>query len=518
MKKGMINIFCFPLIFTILISLIMPFNVVHADSNTYDVVSGCVTLNSLVRNNTVNYGRVNLSDVSSEYRAVSIIQYGGYASYIINTVPFTFSSSFQTSESCNINSHSSNAQSSTVNGVTYYYTSLTADSNSLNASNFVSYVTANNKYSNYNTFNSAIYYTFGDGAVAPEPPGPVLVPGALKTGYNTEFVSNGTTQDRFNKDIITWDNYDTNGNLLDNLNYTIELRAIPGYYTGSSKIDLLDQTIVNWIRGTVVELTNGQVYLEPVEYYTLWRGSPSVKKFEILWGDVVNAFSIHGEVPLVSTVVDEVWYKWGWRYEIRYLKGDLQDPDYTSDWQVIYQVTSVDPDDSDTILNTYQNGLSPELYNLLQTVNTLNNTIQNWNINGLPIDMQPNQEVQPDNSWIEILIKGIADVVGNIVDTLGDLIGAILGFGSDIIESLFNMITELGVNVVNFFRDLIDSITSSDADIDLTLPEFNIGENDLNALGEFKELTNAYVNMYIQSGLGLLILIPLVLFVLGVIF
>lgn len=281
---------------------------------------------------------------------------------------------------------------------------------------------------------------------------------------------------------------------------------------------MLDQTIVNWIRGTVVELTNGQIYLEPVEYYTLWRGSPSVKKFEILWGDVVNVFSIHGEVPLISTVVDEVWYKWGWRYEIRYVKGDLQDPEYTSDWQVIYQVTAVAPSTSDTILNTYQNGLSPELYNLLQTVNTLNNTIQNWNINGLPIDMQPNQQIQPDNSWIEILIKGIADVVGNIIDTLGDLIGAILGFGSDIIESLFNMITELGVNVVNFFRDLIDSITSSDADIDLTLPEFNIGENDLDALGEFKELTNAYVNMYIQSGLGILILIPLVLFVLRVIF
>ena len=345
-------------------------------------------------------------------------------------------------------------------------------------------------------------------------PSPSVDYGDLIVGYSTNFVSNGSSNDRFNKDIITWDNYDSKGNLINDLYYTIELRAIPGYYTGESKTQLLNQTIYNWVQGYVVKLTNGSIDLEPFEYYTLGRWSPNKKQVEFTWGEVVDHFDmIDGHVGFV---LDETWYKAGWRYEIRYLVGDIEDPDYVSEWQVIYQVTAVSPSTSDDILNSYGNGLSPELYQLLQTVNTLNNTVQNWNINGVPIQMTSNQTITQDNSWIEKLVESITNLLGSLIEGISNIIQAIIGLGGDIIEGLFSIVSDSISTIINFFINLWDDFTNlfngfnfnddnSDYDIDITDINSDLPEGET-----LYDIIPGFVRMINNSGLGFFIWMPLI--------
>lgn len=502
------------LVVLISLTFVMPFNVIKAESGTYFEASAneCVQVGYYSYfNDTAN---TNVRYTANVQNRSVLFQYNNvYHLYIVSLSSGLGYINFDSNTACSV--PSSSLRSQTYNNNTFYFKEDTVTISSSTYEFIVSgsvpvviYDISNLSYNQKAEY--AYRYTYGDLAVegTNEPDY-----GSLKTGYNTDFVSSGFTQDRYNKDIITWDNYDTNGNYLDNTDYFIEIRAIPGYYTAPSQIDLLNQTVSNWIRGVVVSVTNGAVNLEPVEYYTLWRGSPSVKKFEILWGDVVDAFYINrNEDSLKAFVQDEIWYKSGWRYEIRYIKGTFDDPEYESDWQVIYQVTSVDPDDSETILNTYPNGLSPDLYNLLQTVNTLNNTVQNWNINGVPINMQPNQQVQPDNSWVEILISGILEAVGNIVEAIGNLISAIAGLGSDLIEALFNLITSVGVNIVDFFTRIWNDLLGLIDDIDLTLFEWYPDDEAT----ESYNFVQPIIDAFIDTGLIYMLMIPFIVLVVRV--
>ena len=499
--------------------IVIPFNNIKAENNgTYKVLSNACEF--VVTYNTSNYpndlGKFCAYNNSNyEVRGVVIHKNDRYFLYFISMDNARIYTNGQvinsyTEPNCN-NGSNYNMSYDSYNNTRFYYYSLGQLTINQSMSNVNWYYPVVDIGSNDNNIQSAYRYTYGDLSVDPTIE-PVINHGDLKVGYSTEFVSSGTSTDRFNKDIITWDNYDSNGNLLDDLNYTIELRAIPGYYTDVSQSQLLNQTIYNWIQGYVVKITNGAIDLEPFEYYTLGRWSPNKKQVEFTWGEVVDHFDmIDGHVGFI---LNEQWYKAGWRYEIRYIKGDISDPEYTSDWQTIYQVTAVAPSTSDNILNSYGNGLSPELYNLLQTVNTLNNTVQNWNINGVPINMNQNQQVTPDNSWIEKLIEGITSLLGSLIDGLSAIVQAIIGLGGDIIEGLFSIISdsisaiiEFFTNIWDGFLDLIENINFTDDNeiYDLDIPDYE----------GLLDVVPAFLRGLSSAGLSYLIWIPLVL---GIIF
>lgn len=514
-----------------LLIIVIPFNNIKADSQTYAILDRSTSTNHISftwrSNNTNLYMYVcksSSSDNSTEIRSVAIyyingnnISYQVYAAYNYDLYNFS-SQSFVVGNADSISNYQNQSGNTWNISENYIYNNVNYKIGRSNPTSRTSaYVIESNSSMPFINAEETRGYTqaqlneyvmgllYGNSE-------PVINYGDLKVGYSTEFVSSGTSTDRFNKDIITWDNYDSNGNLLNDLDYTIELRAIPGYYTDVSQTQLLNQTIYNWIQGYVVKITNGAIDLEPFEYYTLGRWSPNKKQVEFTWGEVVDHFDmIDGHVGFI---LNEQWYKAGWRYEIRYIKGDISDPEYTSDWQTIYQVTAVAPSTSDNILNSYGNGLSPELYNLLQTVNTLNNTVQNWNINGVPINMNQNQQVTPDNSWIEKLIEGITSLLGSLIDGLSAIVQAIIGLGGDIIEGLFSIISdsisaiiEFFTNIWDGFLDLIENINFTDDNeiYDLDIPDYE----------GLLDVVPAFLRGLSSAGLSYMIWIPLVL---GIIF
>lgn len=380
--------------------------------------------------------------------------------------------------------------------------------------------------------NESIYSSVSDGTAAQRleeayniwllgNPAQTLNYGSLITGYSTKFVTTNFEglNDR-NIDTITWSDNDSNGNFIGGLDYQVEIRALPAYYTANSAADLVQQTVVNLVKGLATWYSNGVIQAEPEQYYTLVKTSASRKEFSIMWSDVINHFPqnwarLFNEGSLVRNLSNqEVWYKTGWLYEIRFIYHENESDEYISDWQTIYQVTAVDPGTSTNIIQTAPQGLSPELYNLLQTVNTLNNTVQNWNINGVPVNMEPQTAPTQDGSWLEYIVDAISKIVGQIVETLGNIVEALLGFGSDIIEGLFNLITSVGVNIIDTFTDLwnrlielIDNINFTDEN-----PEYDLnpetGESVL-------DIIPAFIRMINTSGLGYMIWIP---FVVGIVF
>lgn len=328
---------------------------------------------------------------------------------------------------------------------------------------------------------------------------------------------------RYNKDTITWDSTDTNGNFIGDSNVFVNIRAIPGYYEGPDKSAVLYQNYGNWISGVYLYLTQGVVNVGRMQFYDLVSQNAYSGKYEITWGNVVDHLptgALFRNNTALGQYLDNRYYLMGWRYQINFEvheQGNYENILYTSPWQDIYQVTAVDPSTSNQIIETYPDGLSPELYNLLQTVNTLNNTVQNWNINGIPVNMQPNQQVQPDNSWIEILVNSIASLVSDIVEAIKDIVKAILGFGADLIEDLFNLINSIGVNIIDTFTNLWNGFidTFNNIGFNNDNPDYDIGlpENT----SEVIDIIPAFLRGLNRSGLMWMIWIPLVFSIIKII-
>lgn len=409
-----------------------------------------------------------------------------------------------------------------VNGINYYYRLVQGLPVSYNPSYAV------NIYNSEVAGNGslalpklAVYYTFGEGAV-----GESQMPnyGNLKVGYSSSFVSGRDDETwRYNKDTITWESTDTNGNFIGDSNVFVNIRAIPGYYEGPDKTAVLYQNYGNWISGVYLYLTQGIVNVGRMQFYDLVSQNAYSGKYETTWGNVVDHLpsgALMKNNTALGQYLDNRYYQMGWRYQINFEvhePGNYENILYTSPWQDIYQVTAVDPSTSNQIIETYPDGLSPELYNLLQTVNTLNNTVQNWNINGIPVNMQPNQQIQPDNSWIEILITSIAEMVGRIIDAIGGIISAIVGFGSDLIEGLFNLINSIGVNILDTFNNLWNGFidTFNNIGFNNDNPEYDIGlpENT----DEVIDIIPAFLRGMNRSGLMWMIWIPLVFSIIKII-
>lgn len=100
-----------------------------------------------------------------------------------------------------------------------------------------------------------------------------------------------------------------------------------------------------------------------------------------------------------------------------------------------------------------------------------------------------------------------------IYNSIGNITG-----GNESNEIINNVVTDYDIDVETNFNGLLTNVKDKEQQIDLTLPEYNIPQSDLNGInslaGSFKGL---YQEVFIDNGLGILVLIPILLLVLRLI-
>ena len=238
---------------------------------------------------------------------------------------------------------------------------------------------------------TAIYYTFGGGAVDPVEP---VIWGLVDVkGYQTNVAGQGQAAIN-NVDVISWNNVsDTNGNDITNGN--VRIRIIPGQYKSATKNNLIQQLYTDFILD-IVHATDGNVF--PVI-----DGSASFK-----WSDIINTLNL--PFPSFYSILNEndAWIKRGWIYEIR-----LEVDDYIGEWQPIYSSTSSGVENDLQIVNTTV--ITQETITTIQSINSINNTTNIWIINGQPVD--PNSKQEPpkdenDKPWWVYLLEMINNTLG----------------------------------------------------------------------------------------------------------
>lgn len=96
-------------------------------------------------------------------------------------------------------------------------------------------------------------------------------------------------------------------------------------------------------------------------------------------------------------------------------------------------------------------------------------------------------------------------------------IGNISG-GNESNEIINNVVNDYDIDVENNFNGLLTNVENKKQQIDLTLPEYNVPSSDLEGIqalaGPFKQF---YQEVYIDNGLGIIVLIPVLLLVLRLI-
>lgn len=300
------------------------------------------------------------------------------------------------------------------------------------------------------------------------------------------------TQMRYNKDTIYWDRFeDSNGNALNDPNLRVEIQAYMTEYEGLSKIDLLDNTILDMVNV-------GQ----PV---TLYKGSAHIGEKSFTWQQVAEAFTGQSQMltffqKLVPHVYDNSWITNGWVYRIRLTTVDES---YSSEWQIVYNVTSSPPSDAETIYNYYYyyggQGIDPGVVNSIQNIQYINqdsnNVTSNYYVNGVEIPTG-------GSNWLETLLKFISDTIGKILDFLGSLFDGFI----DLLLGLFDSFDPVG-SFFNWWESLKDQFNG----IDLTLPEYNLPEEDISSLSNLPKKT---LDIFINNGLGFIIFVPLIILIL----
>lgn len=338
----------------------------------------------------------------------------------------------------------------------------------------------------------AYYYTFGDGAIEP-----LTYDDLQDVGFYTKFTNSqqsNTSQMALNKDVITWDNYqDTNGNDLNDVNLRVDIQAASINYEANSKSDLLNQTINDMLTG---------------DWSDLITISPNVGEYSFTWETVARALfgsnyaaNWWNNLFNVFDSAEGIFYKKGWIYRIRLRTADNS---YIGNWQIIYNITSAPPSDSEKVYNNYYvyNYTIPdeETYRIINNINTINNTTNNWYQNDVPFN--------PDSgsNWWEKLLEFISEVLSKILDFFSSIFDGLV----DLILGLFDNINPAD-SFFNWFSDLFNGIH----DIDLTLPQFNIPDEDLTS---FNRLVQETLNIFSFNNFGFVIFIPLLLIIIKAVF
>ena len=291
--------------------------------------------------------------------------------------------------------------------------------------------------------SSAVYYTFGEGAVDPVDP---IVWGLVDVkGYQTNVAGQGQASIN-NVDVISWDSaIDTLGNDITTGN--VRIRFLPGEYRAETKNSLIQKTYNDFILD-VVHATDGNVF--PVT-----DGSASFR-----WSDVIHTLNL----PFLSiySLINEndAWIKRGWIYEIR-----LEIDDYVGEWQPIYASTSSGVENDMTIVNTTV--ISQDTITAIQNINNINGTTNIWIINGQPVDPNPEQsppESDDEKPWWVYLLEMINNTLGiqnqyinEGTDESQDVVNSFEGDHNNLNVTV-NDYDDIENTVVNDMNDNIDNL------------------------------------------------------------
>lgn len=387
---------------------------VFAENASYTLIDSCT---KVARISYQSKGNV-FYNVNNSVRAVTILyQNGDGYVVLVSTSSFLSHVDYHNNddESCTVANW--NPDTRVIDGTTYYYhyTILT---------NLGKYFldtpdSGNNSYIAYHWYDrnidpdwqdQAIYYTYGDGAVDPEPPAPDYGD-LVNVGYNTKIAGSGDAAIN-NLDTISWNpEQDVNGNDISDMSVTI--RAVPGKYSAQSSQSLFEQLYSNFVLDTL--------HVSELDTVNASDGS-----FSVTWNDVVHEFDLLGIPGFWFATKDTVkdpeggYIKRGWIYQIR-----LEGEGYTGDWQTVYTATSSGVQNDLTIVNS--STINQTLINSITEINNLNNTENNWYINNTTINMgeysDPGSSGKP---WWAYLLEAIVSLLNGVIDAIANLVGSII--------------------------------------------------------------------------------------------
>ncbi len=387
---------------------------VHAESATYFVMNA----NECYPNISKASGNYYSQHVNVECRSVIL----GNTKYIVCNQRFNLGSISGTSpNSCDPDAFPVNSTTS-YNGKTYWVSYLNYVDTSKNPYNIP-------VFNETPSFNRAVYYTYGEGAVDPPPPAPDY--GNLTdVRFNTDIAGSGSAAVN-NIDHIKWNpENDSNGITFDGTE-RVQIKAIAGNYTSNSRNGILG------LGATDFDYNSGEEHM--LAEYPVTRGY-----YDVSWSHVItqlNAGSI-SDFLNIRLKGDDIWLKSGWIYQIRLVAGD-----YNSEWQTIYNATSSGVQNSLTVENSTE--LNVELVNVIQSINTMNSSQnENWTINNITINMDNSDGQQTTQKpWWAYLLEAIVKAFGDILSFLGNLIGDLM----DAITNLFKP-AEFTINEYNDFK------------------------------------------------------------------
>ena len=399
-----------------------------------------------------------------------------YAIGVVSTEPFQIRNGYSTS---NLESNSySNATKYTLNGTNYYYWYIQGGNyNWYQLSSEVMIQLSDFSTDSSYIRNKLIYYTYGDGAVAPEP---VINYGLLDMHYSAN-INPGLIESSV--DHIVSNGYDVNGNDLSG--NILQIRAIPGYYTDESR------ELINQLNVTDFVRQDDALYVVYSDVIT------HENKIDLEWSQVVQHFPPgirwFGFVPYLDPV-EQVYYARGWIYE--YCVTNL-DGDTLIDWTRIYNTTGMPPAVTTPIVSS--DNLNPDLVNAIEVINNINNNTENWYLQNIEINMTNSEGTESTQKpWWAYLLEAILGFLNNILDTILKLF-QFDSFELPNFESEHqNLINNTGMfgETIQFesqIQDLISSATYTDPvlyypglqleGVNL-IPEVNINLNDyVNQLG-----------------------------------
>ena len=359
--------------------------IVSAESATYfQLESGC-NVAYIIYNNDNTENRIWEITVNTDYVRMVVFKTSNsqtHVSYLVSNQPFDY-----------IVTYTNNSLSipSSCTGITDNSASLQSGYYIYKLSNF------NHNYSvtggnvpivdDSASVNNAIYYTFGEGAVDPEPSGPTYGK-PYDVEYSTRIAGSGLAS-ADNIDRIVWNRaVDTNGNELPT-GARVQIRAIPGKYVGNTANDVLTKTYTDFVLDHSKQLIIVDIIAS--------RGV-----YETKWSEVVDHFGFfpYSWVPNIQ-YVDNEYFKMGWIYQIR-----LQVDDYYSDWTNIYTATGSGAAESQTITDSDE--ISQQLVTDINIINQLNNTTTtNWYINETTINNSEYTENTNGKPWWAYLLEAI---------------------------------------------------------------------------------------------------------------
>lgn len=305
----------------------------------------------------------------------------------------------------------------TVNGIKYFYTSVPGYTN--NPSEWtIPIVDPGADGLRANEPSTFVYYTYGAGAVDPGPQPPSYGRPA-NVRYSSRIAGQGKAAGE-NIDRITWDSVlDTNSNELPE-DSKVQIRAIPGKYTGSSQQDVLTKTYTDFV-------------LNQTDAVILGETNATRGFYETKWEEVANAF----EMPFatITSILEgeTYWYKNGWMYQVR-----LVIDDYESDWVNVYSATSSGAEVSQNISNAVT--FDQTLIQNIEIVNQINGITENWYISETEINMQPYVEPDPgDKPWWAYLLEAITSLVNKVVEGITTIINSIINAVSDLLDGILGL-------------------------------------------------------------------------------